>query len=304
MDQEYYIKKWLQGTLTDEERAAFEQTDDFKDLQRIDQALEDFKAPSWDQDQTYKQIEAAQKPAAKEVSINHRTVWWKVAAVLIPLLTLIYFWSQDKTNISLITAGPERVEHLLPDQSEVILNVESYITYATKNWPKERDLDLDGEAYFKVASGSSFSVQTDQGTVTVLGTEFNVKNRHQYFEVICYEGKVRVNTPDQELVLTAGQMFRIIEGTVVKDKQVSATVPSWINKVSSFVSVPYQQVLLELERQYGVRIEAGFVDQDQLFSGSFPHQNLELALKSITQPLNLSYKVKADKTVILQIEDN
>jgi ferric-dicitrate binding protein FerR (iron transport regulator) len=39
------------------------------------------------------------------------------------------------------------------------------------------------EAYFQVKKGQTFSVNTTDGVVKVLGTHFNVKQRKNYFEV-------------------------------------------------------------------------------------------------------------------------
>jgi ferric-dicitrate binding protein FerR (iron transport regulator) len=49
------------------------------------------------------------------------------------------------------------------------------------------------EAYFQVKKGQTFSVNTTDGVVKVLGTHFNVKQRKNYFEVNCFEGLVSYN---------------------------------------------------------------------------------------------------------------
>ena len=43
----------------------------------------------------------------------------------------------------------------LPDHSEVVLNADSEITYKKSNWDTNRKLELQGEAYFKVAKGKT-----------------------------------------------------------------------------------------------------------------------------------------------------
>ncbi len=307
MDQEYYIKKWLNGTLTPEERDLFEKTEDFKELNRIDQALADFKAPKLDQNAAFQKLQSAKpnaKPDAKHIELPRKTSWLRIAAILVPLLAIIFIWSQNRANLETVVADQQQVEHALPDQSQIVLNAQSSISYHAKAWGKKRSLNLNGEAYFKVTSGASFSVFTEEGLVTVLGTEFNVKNRENYYEVICYEGKVQVTTSENQRILTAGQMFRVIDGTMIFDKDISSVEPSWINKISSFVSIPYNQVLAELERQYQIEVISEDIDLNQLFTGSFSHENLELAVQSITQPLNLSYSITDHKTVILEFESN
>mgnify|MGYP000288927999 CR=1 FL=1 len=52
---------------------------------------------------------------------------------------------------------------------------------------------------------------------------------------------------------------------------------------------------------YALVCEAKNINTDLLFTGRFTHDNLDLALKSITQPLQLTYK-KSNQTIILKRE--
>ena len=51
-----------------------------------------------------------------------------------------------------------------------------------------------------------------------------------------------------------------------------------------------------------MKIETENLDSTQLFTGTFKHDNLELALKSVTLPLNLKYQLKNDATIVLSRE--
>ena len=64
--------------------------------------------------------------------------------------------------------------------------------------------------------------------------------------------------------------------------------PSWVNNESYFKSMPLSFVLNEFERQYNITLESQNIDTKQVYTGSFAHDDLELALKSITLPLNIS----------------
>jgi ferric-dicitrate binding protein FerR (iron transport regulator) len=66
--------------------------------------------------------------------------------------------------------------------------------------------------------------------------------------------------------------------------------PPWIDNISTFKSIPLQEVLEEFERQYNVVITSNDVDTKRLFTGGFVHTNLEEAMASITIPFNLSFK--------------
>ena len=73
MDQEYYIKKWLSGSLTEEERQEFERSETYKELQQLDQALQAFKAPKMDLDDSYSQLKQSSEPETPQIKVH----WWK-----------------------------------------------------------------------------------------------------------------------------------------------------------------------------------------------------------------------------------
>jgi ferric-dicitrate binding protein FerR (iron transport regulator) len=154
-----------------------------------------------------------------------------------------------------------------------------------------------------VAKGSRFDVITSSGVVTVLGTQFNVKVRDNYFEVICYEGLVAVNSDNEIVELPPNYMFRIINGEVFTDSNLIDTAPSWLINESSFISIPYEQVIKEFERQYNVVITTNEVDLEQLFTGRFTHNDISLALKSISLPFNLSYELEEDQHIVLSSDN-
>lgn len=294
-----YIEKWLNETLTEDERRLFEQTAEFRSLQKLSNALVAYKAPEYDAKAEFNRLQArkAVKHQAKLITLPWLQTVIKIAAVLaISLGIYFYYFSTTATTLSTLTA--EKTALYLPDSSLVTLNASSSLTYYKRRWSKQRTVTLDGEAFFKVAKGSRFDVQTEAGVVSVLGTQFNVKKRKNYFEVICYEGLVQVNYSGKILQLTPSKMFRLIDGNVTALEATQEVVPGWTRNESFFESVPFSEVLDEIERQYSVTIVTKNIDKSQLFTGRFPHDNLTLALKSITVPLHLSYEVTSKKVVL------
>ena len=75
--------------------------------------------------------------------------------------------------------------------------------------------------------------------------------------------------------------------------------PVWLNDESSFENVSLQRVLEELERQFAVKVTVNNVNLDKKFTGTFTHKNLELALKSICEPLQLTYKISNNGAVTI-----
>lgn len=295
MNKEDLIKKWLDHNLSPEEFEAFKKLEDFEELTKLQTHLKQFEPESYASD---RELELVLNKIQHEQT---KTSWFKpllrIAAILVLGLSIYYYTSGLDTKISTLAANKTMVE--LPDQSKVNLNAGSTLVFNKKEWKNHREVSLNGEAFFKVAKGSKFDVLTKTGVVTVLGTQFNVKQRDSYFEVICYEGLVSVSYQDYETKLHPGDSFLIIDGNLIATEKVNEQGPSWVNNVSNFKSVPLQLVLDELERQYNVSIEATTVDTTKLFSGSFTHDNLDVALKSITLPFQLNYSI-SNNTITLK----
>lgn len=299
MDIKEYTEKWLNGTLGDNERILFEQTQEYKSLNRLSKAVTAFKAPEYDMQEEFQRLQSrkASGERAKVVAMPWLKPLLRIAAVLVLMAGgYLVFLSNPATTIDTLAA--EKTKIFLPDSSEVTLNAFSKISYHAGHWGRKRLVTLDGEAFFKVAKGSRFDVETNAGTVTVLGTQFNVKSRKDYFEVICYEGLVKVESAGKIVKLLPFKMFRKIKGVIAPYENTTEVSPGWVLNESSFESVPFAEVIEEFERQYSVTISTKNVDLDKLFTGRFSHSNFIMALESISIPLNLKYKITGDQKIV------
>jgi ferric-dicitrate binding protein FerR (iron transport regulator) len=73
---------------------------------------------------------------------------FKIAAIAF-LLTSSYFLFFNSTT-TFETSIAQTQSFQLPDESEVTLNAASKITFHKKSWKENRNLTLEGEAYFQV----------------------------------------------------------------------------------------------------------------------------------------------------------
>lgn len=297
---ENYIKKWLEGTMNKEEESAFKKTEDYKSLKKLLEATQAFKAPSYNVEDELARVRQRKSHGngGKLVRVNWMKPLLQVAAVLLITAGAYFFFLHAPEKTTQTLAG-EKTELFLPDSSFVVLNASSKIAYVESTWGKKRKLELEGEAFFKVAKGSKFDVNTSLGTVSVLGTQFNVKQRKDYFEVTCYEGLVQVEVDTEKVQLPANHSFRIVDGQIAKFDDLTVSSPGWISEESYFHSVPFIQVIREFERQYNVTITIENADDNQLFTGGFTQKDITLALRSITLPLNLTFRVVDSRHVIL-----
>lgn len=298
MEKDDLIQKWLKNELNESEKQAFSQLDDADFNEFIVENAKHFKASHTsqiDDFNTFKKKYNTQKPLVKK--LNWFNPLLKIASVIVVALGFYFtFFNSSETFVETLASEKTSIE--LPDQSIVELNALSSIAFQVKTWENHRALRLSGEAYFKVAKGKTFDVRTKQGIVTVVGTQFNVKQRENYFEVVCFEGIVKVTVNAITRQLFAGDTFQILNGTLSEGKT-KADVPKWTHNMSDFESIPFGEVLAELERQYNKEITVENIDKNRLFTGSFPHNNLENALIAITQPMQMTYVISPSNSIVI-----
>lgn len=296
------IRKWLDNELTEEERVAFEKTDDFQFLTNLTQALQEFKASGYAVERELERYHRETRGSSGASKSSWISPLLKIAAVLFFLAGISYWFLRETPAAEQpfkITDADQK-EYFFPDSSYVVLNKSSAISYNRAGWAENRNVILTGEAYFRVEKSQQFTVITDFGQVSVLGTRFNVKNRPNYFEVTCYEGRVAVQTDLSREVLEEGGQYRMING-VVRERTLNGTsLPSWTENITTFTSVPIIEVLREFERQYDVTIKYHKLDTNRLFTGSFPHTDRLVALKSIAIPLGLEYRMGEDEIILIE----
>jgi ferric-dicitrate binding protein FerR (iron transport regulator) len=254
------------------------------------------KAELWDRIQDSVKAEA-KKPAKN--NLRTMLIWTLSAAAAFALLVWI---NNLNAHERILAHAGEQKEILLPEQSGVTLNAGSTIMYRDKSFNQDRTLRLEGEAFFKVKPGSSFKVETDYGSVTVLGTSFNVLSREGRLEVSCFTGKVKVETKAKDqVIITPGQKaihLESLSGLNSSSFTLAEEQPSWIAGRFSFENQPLSEVVAELERQYAIKVNLDAGLGEMKYTGLFEAGNLEKALSLITWPLHLKSSVKG-KTVTI-----
>jgi len=289
---ETYLAKWLAGEISDKEVKTYISEKDFLAYTKIKEGLEYFVAPEFDKNKTKKNITS--KIQQKPKKLFHLN-WYAAAAVVILLFTGAYFFN-TALPVHAQTNFGERKTFALNDGSEAVLNAKSFIQYP-KKWNDKRELDLHGEAFFKVKKGKSFTVNTNNGTVTVLGTQFDVNSRPDYFLVKCYEGKVRVIQNGDTIFLSKGKAYQNCHSNIDL-WDFNTNKPNWFKGESDFKSVPLNMVINELENQYEIKIKSNKIDTSQIFTGSFGHKDLNIALKSVFLPMGINFKIENKKVFL------
>ena len=229
-------------------------------------------------------------------------LWPLVAAASVALM-LYFFWPAGEI-MNYETDLAQNLELTLPDKSVAYLNADSELSYSGARFEQRRALKLNGEAFFEVEKGSTFSVLTPNGKVEVLGTSFNVFARDNRLEVSCITGKVRVSnySGDSEKLLEAGESCVFVGGKLQEDS--SQQDGSWKKGMFYYNGDKLSDVFEEIKRQFDVDVKADEDIKSMLYTGFFESGELSKALESILWPMGLSYSMDSDKTVVVTKEQS
>ncbi len=191
---------------------------------------------------------------------------------------------------------------MLPDGSKVILNAGTTLVYPNAFVSDTREVSVNGEAYFEVVCDTErpFIVKTDNVSVNVLGTQFNVKNygNDERIEISLSGGKIGVQVENQK-----EQVFLAPGEQAYYDKQTGMIITravnivhyvSWKDGVYYFRALPLKELVKQLERIFNVRIQIASPQlEDIIITGDFLRgENLEQILRVITADKRLKYRIE------------
>ena len=249
--------------------------------------------------------EATEKQLSEEPKVvpmkprSNRRVWlqWAAAAALLVGTGLLFLnFPKGEKEMHFATAE-ERQEAMLPDGSQVILNQNSEVTYLPDSENDLRLVDLRGDAFFDVARDEKrpFKIITGDVKIEVLGTSFYVDARAQEAEVqvVVASGSVAVVANGQKTILKKGETATYKKST----KQLARVITEDANfqflktKTLVFESTPLQQVVDDLNRSYGgkIQIAQGSLSDCEL-TATYKNKSLPAVVKIIEASLGIETK--------------
>jgi ferric-dicitrate binding protein FerR (iron transport regulator) len=304
MDNDNFIKLWLEGDLKADAFEA-ELPEDAQELgayKKIANHSSNLEVPKGrSKEQIWNELQGKiQSDVAMSKKPKLRSIFYYSAAVAVLFLGVLIFINAS-ANEELIVKVGEHKKISLPDGSEVMINSVSKLSYSVKKWQKERLVQLEGEAFFKVKKGSRFTVESANGKVEVKGTVFNVYSRAKLMEVKCTEGIVAVSSnANQTVLLKENQGVKFVSGKKEMELFELGTVNKnlWLAGQYYFSNEHLENVFHEMERQFAVKIE--FADNGKrTFSGYFSNKNLEQALQMVCSPMDLKFEIKQNAQVVV-----
>ena len=239
-------------------------------------------------------------PIPRKLSFHKRYHLLINTAAVALLLIGSWFVFQPRPISEIVTQTNygERTEINLPDGSLVTLNGNTKITYPSK-WAKgaTRIVKLQGEAFFEVQKKPStnvgFRVITEDLTVVVLGTSFNVNTRHETTRVYLDEGKVKLKLQDnsaKEVFMNPGELasYSLKKNLLQQPHRSTKELQiSWQQGIISFKDATLSTILEKLTETNNFEYEIVGVELElRKFTISLPNDNMELAMSLLNKTSN------------------
>ena len=149
----------------------------------------------------------------------------------------------------------------LADGTVVELNADSYIKYPIEFAEDAREVTVEGELLFKVASNKSwpFKVKSNKQQLEVLGTTFNLQTRDGIDKTTLIEGSVKITVAEKEYLLKPGDESIVSDKVNIKNVNTTEKT-AWSEKRFVFHNSSFIEILKEIENWYDVE----FVMEEQL----------------------------------------
>jgi len=242
---------------------------------------------------------------------QHLTPWILSTVASIALLVIatgLFFYAESSKSQqynTIIVPPGQRINVLLSDNTNVWLNANTTFRYPSKFARKNREVFLDGEAWFDVSKNKKkpFIVKTDQGEVRVTGTTFNLEAYSEYknFVTSLFEGSVDIYQNNAKLATLKPNQ----KGMLQNDRYFISTIDNtdeylWRNGLIAFDNMKLEDILLELEKYFDIQIEINTKKLPQhRYTGKFRQADgVDYALRVLQKSIHFSYNRDDEKQII------
>jgi ferric-dicitrate binding protein FerR (iron transport regulator) len=237
-----------------------------------------------------------------------RKRWWiGVAAAVLLVVGGFTFFKLSQSKHQLDAAYGEICSKQLPDGSTMILNANSNAKLSD-GWEdgKDREVWLDGEAFFKVTKTpqkSRFIVHTGQLDVIVTGTQFNVMHRDNKTTVLLTEGSVILRTTDgKELAMKPGDYVEMQDNMVARKEAKEESVLAWKENKMAFENTPMSEAAKLISNHYGVKVTiTDDKAMQEKLNGVMSNNNLDVLLQAIELVKNVRIQKRENEIIISSI---
>lgn len=249
--------------------------------------------------------------------VRHRFYWAAacIAAVAVGLLLFnnsIFMPANSLAGArqydSVFNQGPHLKRIILPDSSGVWLTPGSLLQVATGYAKKDRNVLLEGEAYFEIQPDQQrpFRVLANSIHTLVLGTHFNIEAYKGESEtrITLTEGKLALQLPDgsdSAIMLTPGKrlLYRHQQRSANTESVIGISEADWKNGAIVLKDLPAAEVFHRLERRFGKKIMFDpSLFEAKRFTATYYQQDLTTILKNMAFIHGFDFEVKADTILV------
>ena len=204
-------------------------------------------------------------------------------------------------NTLYVPAG-QRAQLTLHDGTQVWLNARSTLTYPARFSRNRREVSVVGEAYFDVAENREkpFIVTTQQLTMEVLGTEFNVFSYPDagYTQTALVEGSLKVSETgkkSQPVLLSPNQQVTYSDNKIRLEKLSNPEYLLWRDGIYAFENERLIDIIEKLELYYDITIKVEDPDIFNVrYTGKFRQRNEIDEILHILQKIQ-SFSIERDR---------
>ena len=238
-----------------------------------------------------------------------------VALVFVEANNLRKIWELSEPETTICTADGEKATVTLPDGSRIKINYGSRLTYNQSDFLNgERKVDFSGEGFFDISKkdGIPFIVNSDDLTVKVTGTRFNLRHRNGNIssELALFDGSVSLFSKEtgKGIEMSPGQVATFNRSTHIFDLGTPEDIPSqssWTRDEITFRRASLPRILETLGHYYGCKVTASprIKNLGKTFSGTLPMNDINEAL-SILELLFPINTIVLDKTITVSLNDD
>ncbi|MFC0517057.1 FecR family protein [Mucilaginibacter angelicae] len=195
---------------------------------------------------------------------------------------------------------------VLPDGSKVCLNSASSLSFPTRFTGKTREVTITGEAYFEVTKNAKmpFRVKSDNTTVEVLGTHFNIMAYSDEAEMktTLLEGSVKISNGTASGILKPGQQALLNKAgrlKVLSDVDVDDEI-AWKDGIFQFRDAGIDAIMRQAARWYDVEVAyEGKIPQRE-FTGRISRNVKASELMNMLGYAGVKFKIENKRITIQQ----
>lgn len=288
------------GNVLSEGRAFSELGDELVDLlvDHKDQEIYEYQHNHVPAEAIWSAIQS--KTSARVLPFYQRssTLAWAAAAVVLIAAFIGFYWMSLGPVPQLLAQSDSTIQMIsLEDGSEVTLRPYSKVFLLNAD-EQERTYSLEGEAFFDVVSDPDrpFSVSSGEGTVTVLGTRFNLSNWGNKTSVFLEEGSVRFSAEGKEVILKPGERAFFGAGMMSEPEIASEAVyTDWINNTIIFDGSSPDDVVAEIGQHYNISINIDALKDRSTIDGTLRLDSIDQTLEDLGLVLGGSFRETVEK---------